>query len=223
MASALMGREGSAGIGQRLLACVSGQGSAVHPYLASSALLRGPDASRNLSDFVHFLCMLHGRHPGVIDHAASRCVKALERGWFQKATGSFAAERAFLSRLAVAAGPIPSTPGAADSEAAVLAQRHAIETLARSERNGCALGAALALSADWISIRAILNAAARRFGIEAPPSTVEEQVAIAEFAAAAASSPAVERAMMFGAEQIVLQHSGLWDLLESRQEARSTF
>jgi hypothetical protein len=30
----------------------------------------------------------------------------------------------------------------------------------------------------------------------------------------------VERAMLFGAEQISVQHFGLWDLLEARQLAR---
>ena len=60
------------------------------------------------------------------------------RAWLATATHAFAGERAYLARLAVAAGPVPSTPGAGDSDAAVLGQRHAIEMLAQSERNGCA-------------------------------------------------------------------------------------
>jgi hypothetical protein len=36
----------------------------------------------------------------------------------------------------------------------------------------------------------------------------------------AAGAAAVERALLFGAEQIVVQHHGLWDLLEARSEAR---
>ena len=221
MASALIERAREAGVGAKLLARVALEGSAGHPYLTSDLLLRGPDAARNLSDAVHFLCMLHGRHPGVVDHASNRAVEPAERAWFQAATDSFAAERAFLTRLAAAAGPIPSTPGAADSEAAVLSQRHAIEMLARSERNGCALGAALALVADWAGVRTVLDTAARRFGIMPPVSRLDAAHAVARFAdAAAAASPAVERALMFGAEQIVIQHFGLWDLLEARQEAR---
>ena len=63
-------------------------------------------------------------------------------------------ERAYLTRLSVAVGAIPSTPGGADSETAILAQRAALATLAQSDRRGCALGAALAFAADWASIRA---------------------------------------------------------------------
>ena len=221
MASALVGRADGAALGAKLLARATAEGSAAHPYLSSEALLSGPDAARNLSDAVHFLCMLHGRHPGVVDHAASRSVETLERRWLDRAAVAFAAERAFLTRLAVAAGPIPSTPGAADSEAAVIGQRHAIEMLARSERNGCALGAAVALVIDWAGVRPVLDTAARRFGVTPPRSGLDDPESIARFADAAAARPAIERALMFGAEQIVLQHRGLWDLLEARQEARA--
>jgi hypothetical protein len=221
MASVLVGKAGGAELGDRLLACVAGQGSAAHPYLRSEALLRGPDASRNLSDAVHFLCMLHGRHPGVVDHAADRCLDTPGRNWFPQATADFARERAFLARLAVAAGPIPSTPGAGGSEAAVLSQRHAIDMLARSERSGCALGAALAVVLDWQAIRLVLDAAGRRFGTDAPRPPADAFESVAAFLAAADLTPGMERALMFGAEQIVLQHSGLWDLLEVRQQARA--
>jgi hypothetical protein len=39
---------------------------------------------------------------------------------------------------------MPSTPGAAETESSLVAARHALETLAMSERNGCPLGAATA-------------------------------------------------------------------------------
>jgi hypothetical protein len=217
MASVSVGKAGSAGIGDRLLACVAEQGSAAHPYPGSAALLKGPDAARNLSDVVHFLCTLHGRYPGVIDHAADRSLEPGPRTWFRAATQAFAAERAFLARLAVAAGPIPSTPGSAESEAAVLGQRHAVEMLARSERNGCALGAAAAVSLDWAAIRPVLDAAARRFGLESPLFQPVGAPDLSEMAAA----PSAERALLFGAEQILVQHFGLWELLEARQQARA--
>ena len=221
MASASVGTAGAAGIGERLLTCVTAQGSTAHPYPASQLLLRGPDAARNLSDAVHFLCLLHGRHPGVIDHAALRSVDQTEREWFGRAAPAFAAERAFLTRLAVAAGPLPSTPGSAESEAAALAQRHALAMLANSERKGCALGAAAALVADWAAIRSVLDAAAQRFGVEAPLCALDRPAEVADFTAAAGAAGGVERALMFGAEQVVLQHFGLWDLLEARQQARA--
>ncbi len=214
MASVSVGQAGSAGTGDRLLACAAEQGSAAHPYPNSAALLKGPDAARNLSDVVHFLCTLHGRYPGVIDHAADRCLDPGPRAWLAAATQAFAVERAFLARLAVAAGPIPSTPGAAESEAAVLGQRHAVEMLAKSERNGCALGAATAVALDWVAIRPVLDAAGRRFGIESPPFQPVGPPDLGE-------ATAVERALMFGAEQILVQHFGLWELLEARQQARA--
>src|SRR5688500_15205430 len=119
MASASVQFAGVARTGQLLLACVAEHGSAAHPYAASAALLSSPDASRNLADLIHFLTTLHGRFPGVIDHAAGRVVDPDGRAWIEDAAAAFAAERAFLTRLAVAAGPVPSTPGAADSDNAV--------------------------------------------------------------------------------------------------------
>ncbi len=222
MASALVGMASSAAFGEKLLACVGGHGSAAHPYPTSRALLGGPQAARNLSDAVHFLCMLHGRHPGVVDHAAKRSLDPAARAWFAANTNSFAAERAFLTRIAVAAGPIPSTPAGRDTEATVIAQRHAIEMLAQSERNGCAFGAAVAVIVDWFGIRHVLNAAAQRFGVEAPPYGCEDKGSVIAFARGAAATPAMERAMLFGAEQIAVQHFGLWELLEARQQARAS-
>lgn len=220
MASASVGHAGSARPGDRLLACVSEQGSAAHPILAGGMLATGPHAPRNLADAVHFVCTLHGRYPGVIDHAANRCADPALQSWFNLALEAFAAERALLARLVVAAGPIPSTPGAGDSEAAVLGQRHAIEMLAQSERRGCAPGAALALAIDWRSVRSVLDAAAIRFGVDRPEYRLAEPGTVRALADAAAGSPAVERALLFGAEQIVAQHYRLWDLLEARQQAR---
>ena len=61
-----------------------------------------------------------------------------------------------------------SIPGAAETEASLGAARHALETLATSERNGCALGAATALVGDWWPIRRLLDRAAARVGAESP-------------------------------------------------------
>lgn len=222
MQSASLGTAGAAAFaGGRLAARVAEQGSGAHPYPLSDELLRAPDCARNLADAVHLLCMLHGRHPGVIDHAANRSVQPELRAWFHRATAAFAAERGLLARLAVAAGPTPSTPGAADNQAAVLAQRHALEMLACSERNGCALGAALALALDWHNIRPLLDIAAARFGIACEPYALNAAETAAVGDAAAASSASIERALMFGAEQVAVQHFGLWDLLEARQQARA--
>jgi hypothetical protein len=221
MASASVGSAEGPLAGRQLLACVAEHGSGAHPWPQGEALSRGEEVSRNLADLIHFLCVLYGRYPGVIDHAAARIVEPRARAWIAEASYAFAGERALLARLAVAAGPVPSTPGAGDSDAAVIGQRHAIEMLANSERNGCALGAAMAVVLDWSYVRGALDAAARRFGVESPPFSAGEAETVAAVADAYADTAPVQRALLFGAQQILLQHRGLWDLLEARAAARS--
>lgn len=221
MASTSAERTGCAPAGRLLLAAADAQGSAAHPYARSPELLTGPDAARNLSDLLHFLCTLHGRHPGVVDHAAMRVTGAEARLWLASAAEAFSAERVYLSRLAVAAGPVPSTPGAADSDAVVRSQRHAIEMLALSERDGCPLGAAMAVILDWASVRGALMVAASRFGVDLPEFTAGDRDAVRAVSDSFAATPSAQRALLFGAEQILVQHYGLWDLLEARQQARA--
>ncbi len=220
MGSASADRAGVAAAGDLLLAIVAERGSAAHPYARSDMLLRGSHAGRNLADVTHFLCVVHGGHPGAIDHAVRRVGDTRPYRWLQRAAEVFAVESAFLVRLAAVAGSPPGTPASADSDAVAIAQTHAIEMLACSERNGCALGAATALVLDWAVIRKVLNSAAERFGIDAPAFTLADQAEIADLAASAAANPAIQRALLFGAEQVSAQHHGLWDLLEARQESR---
>jgi hypothetical protein len=220
MASASAETAGGAPIGKLLMACVAEQGSAAHGWPRNPELLQGPTSARSLADLIHFLCVLHGRYPGVVDHAAGRVAEPEARAWLAGAAADFAQERGCLARLAVAAGPMPSTPGAADSDAAVLGQRHAIEMLAQSERKGCALGAAMAVVLDWAAFRPALDAAARRFGIETPAFTPADASAVARLAGSFAATVSVQRALLFGAQQILVQHYGLCDLLESRHQAR---
>lgn len=221
MASASFGTAKGVQPGQLLLSQAATQGSAAHPWTRSAELLKGEDSARSLADVIHFLCTLHGRYPGVIDHASGRVPEPAARSWVAQASYAFAGERAYLARLAVAAGPLPSTPGAAASDSAVHAQRHALEMLALSERNGCSLGAAMALVLDWAHVRTVLDAAARRFGVEPPAYTAADPAEIGRIAEGFASGLPAQRALLFGAEQILLQHRGLWDLLEARHRARA--
>lgn len=204
--------------GGLLAACVAEHGSATHPWFGSDALLSGPEAARNLADAIHLLTALHGRHPGVVDHAATRTVDSAGRAWLQAAAQAAAAERALLTRLAVAAGPIPSTPGGSSSEAAIQAQRGALSTLAQSDRKGTALGAALAFASDWAPVRkVVIEAAAKRLGVDVAPNGFGDA---ATLRAVADEAEATERALLFGAQQLSLQHRALWDLLEARAQAR---
>ncbi|MGZ8298075.1 MAG: DUF6975 family protein [Allosphingosinicella sp.] len=221
MASASVETAGGPQTGALLLERLAEHGSASHPYAASPQLPRTPSAGRDLADLIHYLCVLHGRYPGLIDHAAARVVEPDARAWLTEATYAFAGERAYLARLAVAVGPVPSTPGAGGTDAAVLGQRHAMETLALSERRGCALGAAMALVLDWAAIRACLDAAAARFGVDSPAYPAAGPEAIVRLADEHGASAPVQRALLFGAQQILVQHHGLWDLLEARQQARA--
>lgn len=208
------------GVGAVLAALIASDGSGAHPYVGSDTLLAGERAAHNLADAAHFLCMLHGRYPGVVDHAMQRIVQPLSRRFIYRVAPGFAAERAYLTRLVVAAGPLPSTLGQAQSEAAVTGQTHALATLAQSERNGTAMGAALALVLDWRAVRQQLDAAAQRFGIPQPPLDLPGVAETLDVASQAGESPAVERAITFGAQQLLLQHRGLWDLLAAREGAR---
>ena len=218
MASVSVAKARGAGSGALLFACVAEHGSATHPYFVSETLVSGPHSARNLADAIHFLCALHGRHPGIVDLASGRAIEPPARAWLTAAGDAMAIERLYLTRLAVAVGPVPSTPGGAGSEAAVIAQRSALSTLAQSDRKGCALGSALAFAVDWTPIRQLLDDAARRLGIDAPPCRLGDESELGPVADTAGE--AAERALLFGAQQLSLQHRGLWDLLEARQQAR---
>jgi hypothetical protein len=194
-------------------------GTATHPM--PRTLSGTTVAVRDLTDAVHALCWLHGRHPGVIDHAVVHNHQPAAQDWLESAAAAFTDERTYLARLTAAAGPLPSTPGQAESEAAVAGQRHALDMLAQSDRTGCATGAAIALVLDWAAVRAMLDAAARRFGVEPPASDLPDEMETASLVSALAETPAIERAMAFGAQQILAQHRGLWDLLEARASARN--
>ena len=56
----------------------------------------------------------------------------------------------------------------------------------------------------------------------APAFVAADSARIVEVADAFATGLAQRRALMFGAEQVLIQHYGLWDLLESRAAARAS-
>jgi hypothetical protein len=183
----------------------------------------GPHAGRDLADAVHLLCSLHGRYPGLIAIALEGCADEQTRGWLEHASDSFERERLYLVRLTSAVGPMPSTPGAAETEASLVAARHALETLAASERTGCALGAATALVGDWWPIRRLLDRAAARAGLDCPAPSLPDEASVVSVIEMASSTSASERALAFGGEQLLLQHRALFDLLEARAEARGDY
>ena len=143
---------------------VASQGLADHDLVATLCEASGAEASRDFADAVHMLCALYGRHPGLVELALPGCPAGEVREWLRGASDAFERERLYLVRLTSAVGPIPSTPGSAETQSTLSAQRHAIETLALSERRGCALGATTALVTDWGAVRTVLARAARGRG-----------------------------------------------------------
>ncbi|HXG99248.1 MAG TPA: hypothetical protein VNI79_02400 [Sphingomicrobium sp.] len=202
-------------------AWIDSSGLASHGHVYALREATGPSASRDLADAVHLLCSLYGGHPGLVELALRQCPAGPVREWMSTAADAFERERLFLLRLTAAVGPMPSTPGSAQTESTLSGQRRAVKALAVSERRGCALGATTALVTDWSSVRSVLAQAAARTGIEIPPSSLPDRADVARILDGLAGDPAAERASTFGAEQLLLQNRGLFDLLEARASARA--
>jgi hypothetical protein len=194
-------------------------GSVAHPHLAFLITPAAP--ARDLSDAVHALCAVHGQHPGLADGARALCAQPDACEWLDAVAEAFVAERTFIAHLAAAAGPLPSTPGQAETQNALLTSRHALEMLARSERRGCATGAVAALVQDWATIRLLLDHAATRFGVEQVPASFPTPAESAACVTMLGGTPATERAVSFGAQQLLAQHRAIWNLLEARASARA--
>ncbi|USI73044.1 DUF6975 family protein [Sphingomonas morindae] len=203
-------------MGSGLAAVIARDGSAAHPHVLRLATAAAPD----LADCVHFLALLHGRFPGVLDHAAERVFATGARDWMFRAAAAFAAERAFLARLVLVVGAMPITIAQTQSENAALQQAHALGVLAQSERRGTALGAALALVLDWPAIRLLMERAGAGAGLALPPLDLPSAEDSYALLPALFENAGVERAVRFGVQQLLLQHQGLWDLLETRAGTR---
>jgi hypothetical protein len=175
-----------------------------------------------LADIAHFLNISHGRLPGVIDHAAGKIVDEEARGWLTAATTAFAAERSFLNRLTVAAGPIRRHMDQDKVEALLAGQHRSFEMLATSDRRGCPAGAAMAFSLDWWATRGLLDRAALMLGIDGQDCVLPNTSSTLALCNALAGTPAVERAMAFGGEQLLAQQKGLWQLIAARHQVMTS-
>ena len=213
----------SVSVAEAHLARVAADGSSRHRFLTALLDASTLNPARDLADAVHLLCGLHGNQPSLVELAYRHAAQGPAREWLARAAESFERERLFLVRLTSAVGPLPSTPGAAETEATMNAQRNALEILSTSERKGCALGAAAALVGDWWPIRRLLDRAASRAGLDSPAPALPDEASIVAVIEAASDTPASERALGFGGEQLLLQHRGLFDLLEARSEARKDY
>jgi hypothetical protein len=222
--STVSARNGNGATGHIIDSLVAVDGTSSHAHangLSTVGVSHDARPLGNLADMAHYLCLLHGRFPGVIDHAATRSTENAARQWLIQAADAFADERAFLTRVSVSLGPIPSTTGQDACDAAVLQQRHALEMLAQSDRRGCAMGAALTLVLDWWAIRRLLDIAALRVGLAPAKCRLPEKQDTLAVADAIASDENASRAVQFGTRQLLSQHRGLWDLLAARAAIRT--
>lgn len=215
---ATVSSEAARGDVRPILQLVASDGSA--SVLYTRTLCDPRAAMRDLADAVHALCLVHGAFPGLVDHALAGATDEAARTWLTATATAVADERVLLARLTAAVGPIPSTPNHASAETAILAQRHAVEMLAQSDRAGCAWGTAIAFVLDWEVIRRVLDGCANRLGLAARARFVPVADATRALLDEVAVPPATARAMVFGAQQTLAQHRGLWQLLEARTAAR---
>ncbi|WP_164114466.1 hypothetical protein [Sphingorhabdus sp. Alg239-R122] len=206
----------------KLESCIRSDGSAAHPY--ADSLLAAPHIANaaDSADVSHFFCLLHGHLPSVFDHALGHSADPDMRTWLIKAADDFAQERAFLTKLTVAAGPIASTAGQDQCNALVLEASNALAMLAQSEREGCAFGAAIALASDWHIIRRIMDNIALKVSTESPPLQLSEQGTNFALLSKLAGDKAIYRAIHFGMTQMLAQHRAIWDLMGSRRDCRNS-
>ena len=171
------------------------------------------------ADIAHFLNVTHGRHPGIVDHAATKIIEQEAREWLVQSIEAFVLERKFLNQLTVAAGPVHRHVGQDRVNAVVEGQSRSINMLATSDRKGTAAGAAVAFVLDWQSTRPVLDRVAISLGIEAPACTLPDQRNSLSLISDLANSAAIQRAMLFGCEQMLAQQKGLWQLISARHQA----
>lgn len=175
----------------------------------------------DLADIAHYLCALHGRYPGVLDHLADRMIGTEHYEWLSGLAQQFAGERALLTNMTVAAGPVMSIASGDNSAATIEQLRCAIDLLARSDRDGCTLGSAGALLADWIAWRPALEAMLPRLGLNAPYFDMAKSLDQLSGIISEIKEPRQNRAIVFGIDQLTHQHDQFWLLLERRQKLRN--
>lgn len=190
-----------------------------HPFIVELAANPQLYARTTFADVLHHLGLLYGTRPNFFDIIEVYTPVEL-RDWLTLARDSFAYERSLVTKLVVAAGPPPARIGQTRVSTAVDSARHALLTLAGSERLGCALGAAGALVLDWAAVGHLLRQIAATLDIEAiqPAYTKPSVTDCYNMLEIAATLPAGERAVLFGFQALLSQHRAFWDIVASRSQ-----
>ncbi|MGJ3626336.1 DUF6975 family protein [Sphingomonas sp. MMS24-JH45] len=217
MATAIFQATGPA---MALLSLVDNDGSGRADHVR--ALLSPPAPLRDLSDAVHALCVLHGIFPGFVDQTRSACTETQLTPWLDVAAATIAQERALLSfARPPPSGRCPPRPARRRRRAPSwhCGTRSACSPgrIARAVRPGRLIAFVL----DWQAIRGVLDIAASRHATRSDQGF--DPLMRRTHALLHRYDPAVGqvRAMMFGAQQLLAQHRGLWHLLEARASARN--
>lgn len=196
------------------------RGAGEHPWIVRLASDRGRAIGLDLADAIYWLAQLHGGAAGLVDGASLRARSPEERTFLTRAFDAWQSERKALSTLVVAVGPIPSTSGQFGDEVTTVAIAGAIATLATSDRAGVALGAATALIVEWHGLRTLMDRAADRFAATIPRCILPTQTELLATVVGFVETPVIERAVTFGACQLLRQHGEFVGLLERRAKAR---
>jgi|TARA_R100000501_G_scaffold18412_1_gene38587 hypothetical protein len=180
-----------------------------------------PDAL--VADVAHFLTIIHGELPGLMDLVAKE-VPAF-RLPLQPAIAAFQDDRQWLTSLCLESGPRRDRRGLTEAETVVRGLREAMLTLARSSREGCAVGAVLAFLCDWPGLRSTLNDAGRLAFAARWPARPGAWPADALTECTASADPLYQdrsgaRAIAFGAQQFSLFHAQLFEMIAARAKAR---
>jgi len=174
-----------------------------------------------IADIAHYLCVAHGHHPGLIEHAMSKIVEDCSRQWLVKAADGFVRERIYLTELTVAAGPITRISKQDETDMLIVNQTKQYQMLATSDRKGCPIGAAAAFIFDWYHIRELMDIIALQLNVSIPeillPSPKETETLLSDYA----KNDNIIRAINFGADQIFAQQRAFWNILTARSISRS--
>lgn len=175
-----------------------------------------------IADIAHYLCVAHGRHPGIIEHAMSKIVDECSRDWLIKAADGFTRERIYLTELTVAAGPISRTVGQDETDMLIVNQSKQYQMLASSDRRGCPIGAATSFIIDWYNIRKLVDILALQLNIYVPQIVLPNISETEDMVTRYADSPNIIRAINFGADQILSQQRAFWNIITARSMARKS-
>lgn len=174
-----------------------------------------------IADIAHYLCVAHGKHPGIIEYATLKIVDDCSREWLIEAGDGFARERIFLTDLTVAAGPITRLMGQDETDMLIINQSKHYQMLASSDRRGCPIGASCAFVLDWHNIRPLIDRLALQLNVTIPELSIPSVSRTRDLIEIYGDSQNIVRAINFGVDQILSQQRAFWNIISARATARN--